>query len=344
MSISHSRSTLIAAALLSAAVTTNHARAADALPVTVELGDVSLTKLPFIVAAEGHIYERNGLKVSQFISPRAAQLIRQSSGLVVPKEMIHRGGSNINIGGGSPTLVRMTSDARAPQRIILATNESIPHFHMITRGDIRRVEDLKGKRIGFSSIGSLTHFSFMVLAEHMGWNPRHDLSFFANGAGPRELRSRKIDVYAASIIARYKAKTMGLYDLGSFEQYHFVMPGSGVNVNKGWLPRHREEARRFIKATVEAIAVLKTDKATAIKAMEKWYGIKDRALQDAVYEEVQALPAKPYPSVEGLKKMIQIYDYREMQLHKPQDFYDASFVEALDKSGYIDGLYRSAKH
>jgi len=66
-------------------------RAQEALPVSVELGDVSLTKLPFIVAAEGGIYERNGLKVSQFISPRAAELIRQSSGLVVPKEFVHTG-------------------------------------------------------------------------------------------------------------------------------------------------------------------------------------------------------------------------------------------------------------
>jgi hypothetical protein len=37
--------------------------------VSVELGDVSLTKLPFIVAADAGIYERNRLKVSQFISP-----------------------------------------------------------------------------------------------------------------------------------------------------------------------------------------------------------------------------------------------------------------------------------
>jgi hypothetical protein len=28
-----------------------------------------------------------------------------------------------------------------------------------------------------------------------------------------------------------------------------------------------------------------------------------------------------------------------MTIRKPQDFYDASFVEELDKSGYIDGLY-----
>jgi hypothetical protein len=38
--------------------------------------------------------------------------------------------------------------------------------------------------------------------------------------------------------------------------------------------------------------------------------------------------------------MMDIYDYREMRLHRPEDFYDTSFVAELDRSGYIDGLYK----
>lgn len=335
----------IAAALFALPLTFGAARADDTKPndlrpVSVELGDVSLTKLPFIVAAESGIYERNGLKVSQFISPRAAELIRQSSGLVVPKENVRRGRSDINIGGGSPTMVRMTSDARAPQRVILATTENIARFHIITRGDIKRVEDLKGKRFGFSSVGAISHYTMLVLSQRMGWNPTTDLSFFANGAGPKELQTGKVDFYLASVIARFKAKKLGLYDLADIGQYKIPMPGSGVNADKDWLAKNRDTAARFIKATVEAVAKLKTDKDTAFKAMAKWYGITDPEEQNAIYEEVQTLPAKPYPSVEGLQKMIEVYDWREMRRHKPQDFYDASFVAALDKSGAIDALYK----
>jgi hypothetical protein len=47
--------------------------------------------------------------------------------------------------------------------------------------------------------------------------------------------------------------------------------------------------------------------------------------------------------VAGLQKMIEIYDWREMRRHKPQDFFDASFVTELDKIGYIDSLYAKAK-
>ena len=34
---------------------------AQLLPISIELGDVSLTKLPFVMAAEAGIYRRNGL-------------------------------------------------------------------------------------------------------------------------------------------------------------------------------------------------------------------------------------------------------------------------------------------
>src|SRR6478672_1158976 len=78
------------------------------LAVSAELGDVSLTKLPFVLAAEAGIYKRNGLAVKQYITPRAAELIRQSSGVIVPKEFVGTALGDINIGGGSPTIVRMT--------------------------------------------------------------------------------------------------------------------------------------------------------------------------------------------------------------------------------------------
>jgi NitT/TauT family transport system substrate-binding protein len=71
------------------------------LPVSVELGDVSLTKLPFIMAADNGIYERNGLAVDQFITPTAAAAVREA-GVVVPPQFVRKGVvGDINIGGGA---------------------------------------------------------------------------------------------------------------------------------------------------------------------------------------------------------------------------------------------------
>jgi ribosomal protein S19E (S16A) len=64
-------------------------------------------------------------------------------------------------------------------------------------------------------------------------------------------------------------------------------------------------------------------------------------MQDWFYERgVTLVPRKPYPNVEGIKKTMELYDSHEMRKHKPEDFYDDSFVRELDQSGYIDSRYR----
>ena len=110
--------------------------------------------------------------------------------------------------------------------------------------------------------------------------------------------------------------------------------------SRSWLRDNRETARRFIKSLVEANAVMKQDKEVAFGAMAKWYNITDRETQELMYAGVAAVPRKPYPAVEGIKKIMEIYDSNEMRKYKPEDFYDDSFVRELDESGFIDGLYR----
>jgi NitT/TauT family transport system substrate-binding protein len=319
----------------------NVVRAQDRLlPITVELGDVSLTKLPFVMAVEAGIYQRNGLAVKQFITPNAAELIRKSAGLVVPKEFVGTGAGDINIGGGSPTIVRMTSDARALQRIVLATTDDISRFHIVSRQDIAGPQDLKGKRIGFSGVGALSHYVTILFAQRMGWDYNRDLSLFANGAGADVIKSGRVDAFTADEIATAEALRQGFKDLVDTGAYRFPMPGSGVNAEKAWLANNHEAAARFVKSTVEAIALLKNDRSAAFAAMAKWYGITEPAKQAEVYAQAAQLPGKPYPSAEGIKKMMEVYNYREMRLHRAEDFYDASFVAELDRSGYIEGLYK----
>lgn len=312
------------------------------IPVTVELGDVSLTKLPFIMAADNGIYRRNGLKVTQFITPAATAAVR-SSGVIVPPENIKSGVvGEINIGGGSPTMVRMTSVATAPHRIILATTDDVSRFHVISRADITKPEQLKGKRIGYGNFGALDHFSMILFLRKMDWNPDRDVSMFSNGNSPQSILKGQVDAFAADDLGTSEAKKLGLRDLVDLYQYHFVMPGSGVNALSDWLSNNREAAARFMKATVEAIALMKTDKAAAFASMTKWYGIADPAKLEAVYAQASKLPRKPYPSIAGLKAMQSIYTWREMTIRKPEDFADSSFITALDKSGYIDSLYKKA--
>ncbi len=309
-------------------------------PVTVELGDVSLTKLPILLAADNGIFERNGLKVDIFVTPSAAAVVK-AEGVNVPPQNIRSGVvADINIGGGSPMVVASTTVATYPHRIILATMDNVVRFHVLARQGITSVAQLKGKRIGFEAPGSLDQLGLLLLFHRMGWDPAHDVSMYSNGGSVGSILSGQVDAIAGSEIAIESAKKAGLNDIADLRQYKWAMPGSGIMALSGWAKQNPDTCQRFVKSVIEAIALMKTNQPADNASLAKWFGITDPAKLAAIFASTKNLPAKPYPSIEGLKMMRTVYDWRALNISKPEDFADPSYVAALDHSGFIDGLYK----
>ena len=322
------------------------AKAGDSQQIDVSLGDVSINKVTFLVAADAGIYVKNGLNVHQFITPDAAEKIRHS-GIVVPDSFVGKGGKDaaISIGGGVPMMYAMATDARAANRVILATTDDRLQDHIIVAHDITSLDQLKGKRLGYSSLGSVTHVTARLFAEHMGWDPDHDVSLMANGNNINALKSGEVDAVVGSELIQAIAAKEGWRDLVDLATYDLPLVGSSVTANRKWLQAHPDEAARFVKATVEAIALTKTNKQVVFDALAKWFNITDREAQQRMYDqEISELPKKPYPSVDGIKKAMEVYSFREMTMHPAEYYYDARFMADLDKSGFIDKLYTDAAH
>ena len=89
--------------------------------------------------------------------------------------------------------------------------------------------------------------------------------------------------------------------------------------------------------------MMKKNKYVAFKAMEKWYHFTDYEVQQIIYDGAKEMPRKPYPTLDGIKKTMQLYDSAQMRRYKPEDFYDDSFIKELDESGFIDKLYAGKK-
>ena len=310
------------------------------IKLRVGLGDVSLNKIPFVAAYEAGIYKKNGLDVEQSVTPAAAEVARRS-GVTVPPEMVRSGGKEtpIVIGGGSPLISRWASDAQADDRVIVACTDQVVRWRIIGRPELTAIEQLKGRRLGYSGYGAVTHFVALVFSRLMGWDPQRDLSLMSGANTMDALKSGRVDALIASELHEVMALAAGYKILVDLAKYNIPNAGSGVNVSRAYLKNNQEAARRFVKSTVEAIALVKRDKQAAFRAMAKWYNVTDPGKQEHFYREVANLPRKPYPSVEGIKKVMEVYDSHEMRKYKPEDFYDASFMRELDQSRFIDGLY-----
>jgi ABC-type nitrate/sulfonate/bicarbonate transport system substrate-binding protein len=311
---------------------------AESIKVDVSLGDVSINKVPQLVAADQGLYAKYGLDVHQTISAGAARAAA-ASGVVVPDAYVNRDASGpapIEVGGGSPMIYGFVTNARGPARVIVLTQEAMAVDHIIAKPGIAGIQDLKGKRIGFSGIGSVTHFSALSLARQLGWSPGREITLVAGSANLDALKQDKVDAILTSAMVIALAPQAGFKDIGALAVYKMPMAGSGIMVDKAYLAAHRDTVLRFLKADLEATALMQRDRQVFNAALAKWFNIRDAKTQDGMFAHVNKFEKKPYPSVDGIKRVFALYDSPEMRRHTPQEFYDSSLMAELDKSGFLD--------
>lgn len=313
----------------------------DLIPIQLLLGDVSLNKLPFVMALEEGVYSRNGLNVTPKFSRGSVEIIRRS-GVDIPEEYIHNGATRplVKIGGAAPHITRLTTRAGSWDPVILGSTHRTSRWRIVSQPDIDSAADLKGKRIGYSGVGAVTHFMAISFAEQMGWDADLDWSMMGDALGVSALQEGHVDAIISPELHTTMALEAGFKILVDLGDYELPVAGSSFLFDRSWLADNRDTASRLMKSYVEAIALLKNDKLAAFRTLRKWFQITDPDLLEHFYDEAKKLPGKPYPPYEGLKKMMEIYDSHEMRKYTLEYFYDDSFIKELDESGYIDGLYR----
>ena len=101
--------------------------------------------------------------------------------------------------------------------------------------------------------------------------------------------------------------------------------------------------RRVVKSFVEGIHQMRTNPDLAKKAINKYMRLNgDRELEEAYQLLRRVTLTKPYPTIDGIKTILNdlIDQIPAAKTADPKDFVDTRFLEELDRSGYIDRLYR----
>lgn len=215
---------------------------------------------------------------------------------------------------------------------------------LMVRPDIKRTEDLKGKSIGVTTFGSLADFLVRYLARIKGLNPDKDFALLQIGTdSDRLIALRQGKIPAATlghpqfILAQRAGYTM-LWDF--FKEIDY--PWSEIATTRSQIKQDRDLVMRYMRAHLEGIAQFKKDPEFAKKVIKKTLRLDDDSLAQESWElfAKYRIPA-PYPNLKGMKTS---YEYvavtrPDVYKHKPEEFVDASFVEELDKSGFIKKLY-----
>jgi len=213
-----------------------------------------------------------------------------------------------------------------------------------SKQEIKRAEDLRGKKIATSSLGSLGDFLFKYIMRKHGLDPNRDVVWISIGT-PQErlqaLASAVVDAADLSYPVDAQGERMGFKVLFDARK-EVVYPSMSVVTRRRNIQDDRDTVMRMVRSHVEGIAYFKTHKDFSMKVLSKYLRVNDRDLLEGSYEIfTQDFISVPYPITKGLEAT---YDYvaqtrPEIRNRKPDDFVDPSFIAELDKSGFIKRLY-----
>jgi len=218
--------------------------------------------------------------------------------------------------------------------------------HSILAGpEIKRPEDLKGKKIGINRIGSNPHYFAVQALRQKGLDPTKDVQLIQSGGSPETLAaliSGNLQAAALNPPADTQALAQG---------FHYVIYGPDQRVfyvATAFVTRRQVLAKRapvvgqFMRAMAEAVKILHTDREFTYKVLGKYLRVTDRKILDASYNtEIKAIEKRleiTSEAFQGILDEVAKVDPRAKQV-KPEDLIDRRYLQEMGKSGFFDKLW-----
>ena len=307
-------------------------------PLKLIYSQFTMTNSATWFAREAGLFERHGLNADliyvdsapavQALTAGAAPLATMSGGLAV--------GPYLN----------------GLDLVMLAGWCNLNSYQLITRPEIRRPEDLRGKVIGIGRYGAAADWALRLILRKLGINENKDLQIIqAGGGGPATrlgaMEAKKLDATVLDSPQTVQARRLGFRTLADGVELGIPFLQGGLVTRRAYVKANEDTVRRTVRVIVEAIHYAKTNREAALKIMQKYLRVQDReALEDA-YESfvLKQFPRVPYATPAAVEIIFELAADRDPRAKSadPKGFIDMRFVREVEKSGAIDKLYAQAR-
>ncbi|HEX4988687.1 MAG TPA: ABC transporter substrate-binding protein [Candidatus Binatia bacterium] len=216
---------------------------------------------------------------------------------------------------------------------------------LVAGGNIKKPEDLKGKRIGVSRIGGNSHYFTIQALRRYNMEPNRDFSFLQTGGDPETLAallSGGIEVANLTPPTDSQAIAKG---------YHYVVYGPDLKIpyaatafvtKRSLLAKRGQVVGQYMRAMAETARIMHTDREFVYKVLGKYLRITDRSVLDSAYNaEIKVLEPRLVIKNEALQAILDEVaptDARAKKV-KPQELIDSRYLDEMEKSGFFDQLW-----
>lgn len=292
---------------------------AAAATVNVAVPSFSISLIAFMAAKERGYYREQGIDVNFVLMPAA----------IASRALIAGNVDFATVGGSALT----ASLGGAPLRMLFSSfNRSL--FWLYSKPDIAEVKDLRGKKVGVSSIGSGPDSMLRDLLRTHGLQGGKDVAILAVGVDSSRYASLANNVTDAVILSapyNFAAQDAGFKELVSFVKQDWVELQGCIVAREATLKTDGPVVDKFILATLKGLLNVRSNRAAALPIIGTMMKVKPD-LAGRIYD--QSIPAlTPYGALseEGQRKAIE-HVVKQMNLKEAPDLKKLYDFAPLEKA------------
>jgi ABC-type nitrate/sulfonate/bicarbonate transport system substrate-binding protein len=287
------------------------------------------------LAREAGIFAKNGLD---------ADLVRVRTTIGV---MALLSGELDFIQASGPVVLEST--LRGSDMVYIAGGMATLDFIFMSQPEIKTAEMLKGGVVGLASIRGASLVATEFALEKLGLNSK-DVKFIVIGGTPERLismRNKRLHATLLSPPTSIVAEKEGFNVLADVGALGLPFLHNGIAASRRFVRDNPDTARRYVKAQIEAVHLMKTDRKTSVAVLGKYLRqTTNKEVLERSYELSSTddkYTRKQYPSLPGIQTVLDAIadENPKAKSARPDQFVDTRFIKELDDSGYIDGLYKS---
>ncbi len=292
--------------------------AAGAAPLRIAYSSISGAMLPLWVAKDKKLFEKHGVDVE----------VTYIRGVAIEAMLA----GEVHFVRASPPAV-VCSTLRGADLAIIANTINVAVFSMMTKPELRKPEDLKGKKIGVTNLGDSPDLVLSLLLERWGLQRNKDVTILGIRGGMPELlisvAKGFVDGGMISAPSNLRGIKMGLRELVDAADYGIPYVNSPLSTRRAFIKSNRDTV---LRTYYEAVQETRNDKNSALKILAKYVRVDDPEILAEVYRSYGQNHLQKSISVdlEGVKGLLKGLG-SEAAGANPASFVDASLVQELEK-------------
>ncbi len=216
---------------------------------------------------------------------------------------------------------------------------------LITRPEIRKPEDLRGKTLAVGGFGAANHMALLVALEKLGVNAK-EVSIIQVAGGAAQLTALAKGAVSGLVFNEPQAtiaiKKFGMHSMIDLMESKISFPQNCFIVKRSYLESNRDKVTNFMKAIIESIYLLKKDRALALRLIKKYIRVNDEeaAIGYDYYLAKHSEGILDVPDRRGIQFVIQetakTNPKAAGQTPETLKLLEPSVLDDLKKSGFVD--------